>query len=177
MGGHSSTSTETKSTENVKESNFQDTGGLTIQGNRGATTVQSFSTSTDAGAVKAALAANSTVAGTAILANSDVSQAAIDLGGQALTEGNAVATAGLDNAAAAYESGLTFGTNALDTVQNLAAEFSHQNADLTNSALSGYQSIAQQNSATDSTQIQKIALWAIGAAVLIVLVTSGRVKM
>lgn len=171
MGGHSSTSTQTQSVENVKESNLQDTGGLTIAGNRGATTVNNFST--DAGAVDA----GARVAGAAIQANSDVSQAAIDLGSKALSEGTTVATAGLDNAAAAYQGGLTFGTNALDTVRSLAGQFSQQNADLTNNALAGYQSIAQQNSATDSTQIQKIALWAIGAAVLIVLVTSGQVKL
>lgn len=171
MGGHSSTSTQTTSRERVTETNFQNSGGLTITGNQGATTVNSYST--DAGAVRGGVA----LGRAAIGANSDVSQAAIDLGSQALSAGQQVANAGLSNAQAAYQGGLTFGTNALQTVQALADQFSQANASLTANALDGYQSIAQQNSASNSTQIQKIALWAIAAAVLVVLATSGSLKL
>lgn len=171
MGGHSSTSTSTSSFEKVNETNFQNSGGLTVAGNKGNTTVQNIST--DAGAVAGGVA----LGRSAIKANSDVSQAAIDLGSQAVSAGQQVANAGLDHAEAAYQSGLTFGTNALDAVQQLAEEFSTQNASLTANALDGYQSIAQQNSASNSTQIQKIALWAIAAAVLIVIASRGAIKL
>jgi hypothetical protein len=171
MGGHSSTSTSTTSLEKVNETNFQNSGGLTVAGNRGNTTVQNIST--DAGAVAGGVA----LGRAAIGANSDVSQAAIDLGSQAISAGQQVANAGLSNAQAAYQGGLTFGSNALDTVQALADQFSQQNAQLTANALDGYQSIAQQNSASNSTQIQKIALWAIAAAVLIVIASSGAIEL
>ena len=100
--------------------------------------------------------------------SSDVSQSAVDLGRTALSAGQQIANAGLDNAAAAYSGGLTFGNNALQAVQSIASDALLHQESLTASALSGYQSIAQQNSASDSTQIQKIALYAIGAAVLLV---------
>lgn len=158
MGGHSSTSTQTQSQTSVTEQNLQDSGGLTVSGNSNRTTV----ISTDSGAIQG---------------NTDVSKAAIDLGAKAISAGTEVANAGLDNAAAAYQGGLTFGTNALSTVEDLATQFSQRNADLTANALSGYQSIAAQNSASDSTQIQKIALWAIAAAVLLALISSGRVRL
>src|SRR5690242_5978440 len=168
MGGHSSTSTETLSTENVQETNFQNSGGLTVVGNKGNTQVYT----TDAGAVRA----GASLGRAAINANSDVSMAALDLGAKAIDSGAQVANAGLDNALAAEQSSLSFGNNALDLVQSLADQFSQQNASLTANALDGYQTIAQQNSASTSTQIQKIALWAIGAAVLIVLVTNRSIK-
>lgn len=177
MGGHSTTSTSTTSQEKVTETNFQNSGGLTVAGNKGNTTVQTITNSTDDGAVRAALASNSQATAAALSANTDVSRAAIDLGSKAIDAGTQVANAGLDNAAAAYQGGLTFGRDALGTVEDLATEFSQRNADLTASALSGYQSIAQQNSASDSTQVQKVALWAIGAAVLLALISSGRVRL
>lgn len=104
--------------------------------------------------------------------SSDVNQSAVDLGSSAIAAGTGVANAGLDNAAAAYSSGLTFGNNAISAIESLTSQFATQNAQATQSALSGYQSIAQQNSASDSSQIQKVALYLIGAVVLIMVVPS-----
>lgn len=165
MGGKTRTSTATSSNTNVQELNLQDTGGFTAADNKN--TSISY-VNTDSGATSAALKANTDVATAAILSNTDVSHAAINLGSQALDSGTAVANHGLDAASAAYESGLTFGTDAIQTVQQLAHDFSTQNEQLTASALGGYQSIAQQNSASDATQIQKIAIYVIVAAVAIV---------
>lgn len=156
----------------------------------GAGDVANNSLSSMLAAIKAALTANNNVSSDAIGANTnitnsainagvdlgkgayslsqDVSQSAIDLGGSAISTGAQLANAGLDNAQAAYQSGLTFGNNALGVVEQLAEEFSTQNASLTANALDGYQTIAQQNSASTSTQIQKIAIYAIVAAVLLV---------
>lgn len=162
MGGHSSTSTSTQSNEKVTETNLQDSGGLTVAGNKGATTVNNIST--DDGAVAAALGANT-----------DVSQAALALGNSAISANTEVANAGMDNAAAAEESGLTFGKDALDAVSSLAQQFGQQQSDLVGNALSGYQSIAQQNSASDSSQLQKVMLWLIVGVVAIVFLESGRI--
>ena len=166
MGGHSTTSTSTSSLERVTETNLQDTGGLTVQGNKGATTI--ISKSTDAGAVKAGAA----VAGAAIGANSDVSLAAIDLGNHAISSGAQVANAGLDNAQAAYQAGLSFGTDALNAVSDLASRNAQQQSDLVANALSGFGSLASQNSASSGTQLQKVALFAIVAAVVIAFAVS-----
>jgi len=164
-GSSAKTSTTSSQSTNVRNLNLQDTGGFTAADNKNSSiTAISVTNTTDAGAV----AGGVSLGKAAIDANNDISHAAIDLGGQAIAAGQQVANAGLDNAAAAYQGGLTFGTNALDIVHALADEYSAQNASLAESALSGYQSIAQQNSASTSTQIQKIALYAIGAAVLIV---------
>jgi len=100
--------------------------------------------------------------------SSDVNHAAITLGQTALDTGGSLATAGLDHAAAAYQSGLTFQNDALTTVANIAQDSLLHQESLTNNAISGFQSIAQQNSASDSTQVQKIAVYAVAAAVLIV---------
>ena len=182
-GSKSSTSTSSSQATNVSELNLQDTGGITVADNAGPTSVQYVTTATDYGAVggafdaitpavKAAFAGNTNVTNSAInLASglsSDVSSAAVTLGSNAIDTGAQVANHGLDNAAAAYSSGLSFGTNALNTVANLISDSENRNAALTANALSGYQSIAQQNSASQSTQIQKIALYAIGAAVALV---------
>lgn len=176
MGGKSSTSTSTSSSTNVQELNLQDTGGFTAADNKNTsiTYVNTDSGATSAAlkantaATKAALYANADVSREAIAGNTDVSLAAINLGSNALASGNQVANHGLDAASAAYESGLTFGTDAIQTVKQLAQEFSTQNETLTASALNGYQSIAEQNSASDATQIQKIAIYVIVAAVAIV---------
>lgn len=179
-GSQSKTATTTQQSTNVQNLNLQDTGGFTAADNKNSNiTAVSVSNTTDEGAVSAALSSNTNVTNSALNTatdlgkgafslSSDVSQSAIDLGGSAIAAGQQVANAGLDNAAAAYQSGLTFGNNALGLVHDLADEFSSQNASLTAAALSGYQSIAQQNSASQSTQIQKIAIYAIGAAVLLV---------
>ncbi len=158
-GSGASTSTSSSSQTKVNELNLQDTGGITVADNKGQTALTYVSQTTDANAVKA---------GTAV-ATSAV-QAANDLGTSAISAGTTIANKGLDNAAAAYQSGLTFGTNALDVVQAIAQQFASQNEQLTGDALSGYQSIAQQNSASTSTQIQKVALYAIVALVVILVV-------
>lgn len=173
-GSSAKTSTSSSQQTNVSELNLQDTGGITIADNSGPTHLTYVTT--DAGAtgnalsgmlqaIKAALSSNTSVAGNAI---DSVSSAAVTLGQTALDTGAGVANHGLDNAAAAYSSGLTFGTNALDVVANLISDQELRNSALTNNALAGYQSIAQQNSASSSTQIQKIALYALAAAVAIV---------
>jgi hypothetical protein len=119
-----------------------------------------------------AIGANTATTGAALdLASglsSDVSHAATTLGQTALDQGFSVANAGLDHAAAAYQSGLTFQNDALNTVANIAQDSLLHQESLTNNAISGFQAIAQQNSASDSTQIQKIAIYAVAAAVLIV---------
>lgn len=172
MGGHSTTATTTQSTENVTESNLQDTGGVTVAGNGGNTSItsNSFTTTSDEGAINAGAG----VASKALEINGDVSQAAIDLGNSAVSTGAAVANHGLDNAAAAYQSGLTFGTSALDAVESIAQESAQSNANLVNNALGGFQSLATQNSASSGTQLQKVALYAIIAAVVIAYFVSRR---
>jgi hypothetical protein len=180
-GSQSKTSTSSSQSTNVSELNLQDTGGITVADNSGPTNLQYVTTDDGAvsgafsaitAAVKAAFAGNTNVTNSAInLASglsSDVSSAAVTLGSNAIDSGTQVANHGLDNAAAAYSSGLQFGTSALNTVANLISDSENRNAALTANALSGYQSIAQQNSASQSTQIQKIALYAIGAAVALV---------
>jgi hypothetical protein len=176
-GSKSNTSTSSSQETNVSELNLQDTGGITVADNSGPTNLQYVTTDDGAvsgalsaitAAVKAAFAGNTNVTNSAINLSSDVSSAAVTLGSNAIDSGTEVANHGLDNAAAAYTSGLQFGTNALDVVANLVSDQENRNAALTSDALSGYQSIAQQNSASQSTQIQKIALYAIGAAVALV---------
>ena len=182
-GSQSKTSTSSSQSTNVSELNLQDTGGITVADNTGNTKVNYTSVTTDNGAIQAAgnlagtavgaaLGANTDVVNSAInLASglsSDVSSAAITLGQTAIDTGGALANKGLDNAAAAYTSGLTFGTNALDTVAQIASNSLSAQTNLTNNALAGYQTIAQQNSASDASQIQKIALYALAAAVLVV---------
>ncbi|MGH9483754.1 MAG: hypothetical protein ACRD1F_01750 [Terriglobales bacterium] len=159
--GTSKTSTVSKQQTNVSELNLQDTGGITVADNAGPTKV--YNIQSDAGAI----AAGTQVAGEAIGANSDVSRAAISLGSAALASGAQIANAGLDNAEAAQQSALTFGNNALDTVQSIISQTQSQQEQLVGDALAGYQSIAQQNSASNSTQIQKVALYAIAALVAI----------
>lgn len=173
MGGHSTTQTSTQSTENVQESNLQDTGGTTVAGNTGGSTTVN-NVQTDDGAVAAALASNYSVTKAALSVNGDVSQAAIDLGSKAISSGQAVANQGLDNAAAAYQSGLTFGTDALDAVESLASENAQQQTNLVNNALGGFSSLATQNSASTDTQLQKVALYAIVAAVVLVFLVSRK---
>lgn len=184
-GSQSKTATTSSQATNVSELNLQDTGGITIADNSGGTKLvyNSSSTNTDYGAISGALGAitgalgtvgsvaNNAITGNSILAqnlSSDVTSAAITLGQTAIDTGGQLANHGLDNAQAAYESGLSFGSNALNTVAALLNDSASREASLTSSALSGYQSIAQQNSASDATQIQKIAGWAIAAAVALV---------
>jgi hypothetical protein len=164
-GSSSKTSTTSSQSTSVRNLNLQDTGGFTAADNKNSTiTAISVTNSTDAGALAGGVALGKA----AINSDNDISHAAIDLGSKGLDVGQQIANAGLDNARAAYESGLTFGNNALDTVHALASEFSSQNANLAENALAGFQTIAQQNSASESTQIQKVALYAIGAAVALV---------
>lgn len=160
-GSKSSTSTSSSQSTNVSELNLQDTGGITVADNKGSTALNYTNVSTDSGAISGAFSAAEHL-------SSDVNAASVTLGQTALDTGASIANHGLDNAAAAYQSGLTFGQDALTTVANIQQDALAHFEALTSSALSGYQSIAQQNSASDSTQIQKIALYAIGAAVLIV---------
>lgn len=175
-GSQSKTSTSSSQATNVSELNLQDTGGITVADNTGATKLVYNSSTSDYGAIGDALdgiskVANNAITGNNILAenlSSDVSSAAVTLGMTAIDTGGAIANHGLDNAAAAYQSGLSFGSNALNTVAAALNDSSSREASLLNNALSGYQSIAQQNSASDSTQIQKIALYAIAAAVALV---------
>jgi hypothetical protein len=175
-GSQSKTSTSSSQATNVSELNLQDTGGITIADNSGGTKLVYNSSTSDYGAVGDALdgiskVANNAITGNSILAqnlSSDVSSAAVTLGMTAIDTGGQIANRGLDNAQAAYESGLSFGSNALNTVAALLNDSASREASLTSSALSGYQSIAQQNSASDATQVQKIAGWAIAAAVALV---------
>jgi hypothetical protein len=182
-GSKSSTSTSSSQATNVSELNLQDTGGITVADNAGPTNVAYTSVTTDQGAVqasfdaitaavKAAFGGNTNVTNSAINlaqdASHDATSAAITLGSNAIDSGVQVANHGLDNAAAAYQSGLTFGTSALNTVANLIQDSATREANLTSTALSGYQSIAQQNSASNATQIQQVALYVIVAAVAIV---------
>jgi len=160
-GSKSNTSTSSSQSTRVNELNLQDTGGITVADNKGSTQLAYTNVSTDEGATSAAIAANTKL-------SSDVSSAAVTLGTTAIDSGTEVANHGLDNAAAAYSAGLDFGNNALNTVANLLQDSAQREESLTASALQGYQSIAQQNSASDSTQIQKIALYAIAAAVALV---------
>jgi hypothetical protein len=161
MGSRSDTSTSSAQSTNVSELNLQDTGGFTVADNSGPTKLSYTNVSTDAGAVNAA------IGGITKIAQSGNS-AAITLGQTAIDAGAQIANRGLDNAAAAYSSGLTFGTTALETVANLIQDTSLREQQLTSAALSGYQTLAQQNSATDATQIQQIAIYVIVAAVAIV---------
>ena len=161
-GSSSKTSTSSQQSTNVQELNLQDSGGFTVADNKGST-INLTSVATDQGAVQA----GAQVAGAAITANSDVSKAAINLGASAIQSGIDVANHGLDNAEAAYQSGLTFGTNALDTVQAIISQTQSQQEQLVGQALAGYQSIAAQNSASNSSQLQKVALYAIAALVAI----------
>lgn len=180
-GSSSKTSTSSSQATNVSELNLQDTGGITVADNSGPTHLTYVATDDGAvsssidgivQAVKAAFSGNTNVTNSAINlasdASSDVSSAAVTLGTDALDSGTQIANHGLDNAAAAYTSGLTFGTNALNTVANLISDQELRNQSLTSAALSGYQSIAQQNSASNSTQLQKVAIYALVAAVAIV---------
>jgi hypothetical protein len=181
MGGGGKTSTTTQSSTAVQELNLQDTGGITVAENKGATSLvyAPVTNTTDAGAVasasrlaRAALSGNAAAtAGAFSLAStvsSDVSHEAIVLGQSAIDAGTGIANHGLDNAAAAYQSGLTFGSDALNTVAQIAADsLGHQEA-LTSNALQGFATLATQNSASEATQIQKVALYAIAAAVAIV---------
>lgn len=159
-GSSSKTETQSSQSTNVQELNLQDSGGFTVADNKGSTINL---TATDQGAV----AAGANIASAAIGANSDVSKAALALGSSAINAGVDVANHGLDNAEAAYQSGLTFGTNALDTVQQIISQTQSQQEQLVGDALAGYQSIAATNSASNSSQLQKVALYAIAALVLI----------
>lgn len=171
MGGSSKTSSTTSTTENVKEVNLQDTGGFTIADNAGGTTLtdnsRSFvtNTTTDQGAVDA----GRQIALAAIGANSDATAAALDLGAKAYSSGVQVANAGLDNALAANQGALTFGNNALDFVGSVLRQTEQSQSDLVSNALQGYQTIAQQNSASDSSQIQKVAIYLIVAVAAIMI--------
>lgn len=164
-GSSSKTATTSSQSTNVSELNLQDTGGITIADNSGGTKLVYNSSTSDYGAIGAALAGITKVATTA---NSDVSSAAVTLGQTAIDTGGLIANHGLDNAQAAYESGLSFGSNAINTVAAALNDSAARETSLLQSALGGYQSIAQQNSASDATQIQKIAGWAIAAAVALV---------
>ena len=164
-GSKSNTSTSSSQSTNVSELNLQDTGGITVADNTGPVKLAYTSVGTDYGAIGAALKANTDLAsglGGQTLAS------AVTLGQTAIDSGATVANHGLDNAAAAYQSGLTFGSDALNTVANLIQDSATREANLTSSALSGYQSIAQQNSASSATQIQTVAIYLIVAAVAIV---------
>jgi hypothetical protein len=182
-GSKSSTSTSSSQATNVSELNLQDTGGITVADNAGPTDVHYTSINTDQGAVASSFAAiadavskafgaNTNVTNSAINlaadASNDATSAAITLGQTAIDSGTLVANHGLDNAAAAYQSGLTFGTSALNTVANILDDSLQAQKSLTSTALSGYQTIAQQNSASNATQIQQVALYVIVAAVAIV---------
>lgn len=175
-GSSSKTATTSSQATNVSELNLQDTGGITIADNSGGTKLVYNSSTSDYGAVSGALdgiagVAKSAITGNNILAenlSSDVSSAAVTLGMTSIDAGSQIATRGLDFAQAAYESGLSFGSNAINTVAAALNDSSARETGLLNSALAGYQSIAQQNSASDATQIQKIAGWAIAAAVALV---------
>jgi hypothetical protein len=182
-GSKSQTSTSSSQATNVSELNLQDTGGITVADNAGPVGLSYTSVGTDYGAIGAAGTAISDTVNKAFAANTNVTNSAINLasglGGQTLASavtlgqtsidsGATVANHGLDNAAAAYQSGLTFGSDALNTVANLIQDSASREASLTSSALSGYQSIAQQNSASSATQIQKVAIYLIVAAVAIV---------
>lgn len=164
-GSKSSTSTSSSQSTKVNELNLQDTGGITVADNKGSTDLTYQNVSTDQGATSAAIKG---IGDVATKLSSDVSSAAVTLGSASIATGAQVANHGLDNAAAAYASGLDFGTNALNTVANLLQDSATREEALTANALSGYQSIAQQNSASDATQIQKIALYALAAAVAVV---------
>lgn len=182
-GSKSNTSTSSSQATNVSELNLQDTGGITVADNAGPTSLNYTSVGTDYGAIGAAGSAISDAVSKAFAANTNVTNSAINLasglGGQSLAtattlgqsaidSGATVANHGLDNAAAAYQSGLTFGSDALNTVANLIQDSATREASLTSTALSGYQTIAQQNSASNATQIQQVALYVIVAAVAIV---------
>lgn len=182
-GSSSKTSTSSSQATNVSELNLQDTGGITIADNSGGTKLVYNSSTSDYGAIDAALGglsgavrtvggiASDAITGNSILAQnlgSDVSSAAVTLGQTAIDTGGQIANHGLDNAQAAYESGLSFGSNAINTVAAALNDSAARETSLLQSALGGYQSIAQQNSASDATQIQKIAGWAIAAAVALV---------
>lgn len=167
-GSKSSTSTSSSQSTNVSELNLQDTGGITVADNKGSTALNYTNVSTDSGAISGNVAVARAGLTTAERLSSDVNSAAVTLGQTALDTGAGLANKGLDNAAAAYQSGLTFGTDALDTVAQIQQDSLAHFEALTSNALAGYQSIAQQNSATDSTQIQKVALYALLAAVAVV---------
>jgi hypothetical protein len=167
-GSSSKTETQSSQATNVSELNLQDTGGITVADNKGGTNLTYNSVTTDSGAIAGIVQTANQAFKTAGMLSSDVNAAAVNLGGQALDTGAQVANHGLDNAAAAYESGLSFGTNIVNTTAQLLQDSADREAALTNNALAGYQSIAQQNSASQSTQIQKIAIYAIAAAVAVV---------
>jgi hypothetical protein len=160
-GSKSNTSTSSSQSTNVSELNLQDTGGITVADNAGPVKLAYTSVGTDYGAIGSA-------AQLATDATSGALHAATTLGQTAIDQGTSVANHGLDNAAAAYQSGLTFGSDALNTVANLIQDSATREANLTSTALSGYQSIAQQNSASSATQIQTVAIYLIVAAVAIV---------
>jgi hypothetical protein len=82
------TSSSQQQTTETTNLNLQDTGGVTVANSTGTRIVQ-----TDLGTVKAA---------------ADISQAALNLGASAIDANTAVNTAGLDNALATYQSGLSF---------------------------------------------------------------------
>lgn len=177
-GSRSSTATTSRTLTSVRETNLQDTGGVTLAQNSGPVTLVSNNVSTSSGAFKlgraavrgsvelgaATVASNSALAADGFNTIGGVSMHAINLGRSGLRTGASLASAGMDNAAAAYQSGLTFANNALSTVATLAQQ---QNA--------GLAQIAAANSAppgAQSTSIGKTALLA--AAVVVALVMMNR---
>lgn len=170
----SSTSTSQSTTNNVNETNLQDTGGITVNDASGTHIVVN---QTDQGAVAAgqelgqsAINAAANAASDAIGAGVNQTNSIVDLLQDISSQLTGVANAGLDNAAAAEQSGLTFGNDALATVQDIVSQTQAQQEQLVGDALSGYQTIAQQNSASSATQIQKVALYLIIAVAIILVV-------
>ena len=156
-GSRSSTSTASSSRTRVSEPNLQDSGGLTLAQNSGPVTLVSNSTSSGAMRVaRNAVDANAAEAATGFHTLGDVSAQAIGLGGAGLATGASIANAGMDNAAAAYQSGLSFANQALDTVAGLA---SAQNA--------GLAQIAAANSAPPGAQGTSLGKTALIAAAII----------
>src|SRR5580658_3744613 len=100
-GSQSKTSTESSQSTNVSELNLQDTGGITVADNTGATNLTYNSISTDSGAISGITQIAQSALGTASKLSSDVNTAAVTLGQSAIDSGTQIANAGLDNAAAA----------------------------------------------------------------------------
>lgn len=161
------TQTTTTSTPQVNNADLSGLGVSQVGGNVNLTL-------TDSGATAAAIANASSV-----------SQAALDLAAQGIGAGVQVANGGLQNAAAAYESGVTLGTDAINAVQAIAANSIATTQDTlgtalaaisanTSQAVSGYGQLASNNTASSGTQIQKVVMYALIAVAAIFILGGGR---
>jgi len=152
-GSSASTSSNQQQATTTSNLNLQGGSGTTIGGDR------NVITTTDAGAVAGGVSLGTD----AIHMAGDVSQAAINLGQWAVSQGTDVANHGLDNARAAYETSLTFGSDALQAVQQIAAASQSNNRAIVSDAVTGFQSLAMQNSASEADKVSKVAIYGFAA--------------